>query len=154
MVKIFGGWLTMKKGFIIALFLICVIVVAGCVAQPYSAKNKTQKEIDLVKELEEIEKKLNTTDSAPGDEVPSQEDADTSPTETNESSSEEDVAADVSETVDTSKLQRIELQDTGLVNLRVDTEDSDKDNVTYTFSPPLNAQGKWQTNYADAGEYI
>lgn len=38
------------------------------------------------------------------------------------------------------------------VNLKLN--DPDEDKVTYTFSPPLDKNGTWKTNYGDAGEYL
>ena len=56
--------------------------------------------------------------------------------------------------VDTSSLQRIEVEETEFVDLNVRAEDLDQDNITYLFSPPLSEEGTWQTNYTDAGEYV
>ncbi len=40
------------------------------------------------------------------------------------------------------------------LNLGVDIVDPDMDEVDYSFSAPLDSNGKWDTNYGDAGEYI
>ena len=40
-----------------------------------------------------------------------------------------------------------------LVSLVPKAEDPDQDALTFTFTSPLDANGEWQTNYGDAGEY-
>jgi len=40
------------------------------------------------------------------------------------------------------------------LNLGVDIVDPDMDEVDYSFSAPLDSNGKWDTNYGDAGEYL
>ncbi len=40
------------------------------------------------------------------------------------------------------------------VKLKINITDPDKDEISYTFSTPLNKKGEWKTNYGDAGEYI
>ncbi|MBI2103068.1 hypothetical protein HYT55_04465 [Candidatus Woesearchaeota archaeon] len=47
----------------------------------------------------------------------------------------------------------LRVTETELVKLQVEGQDADKDAVTYSYSPPLNQNGEWQTNYGDAGEY-
>lgn len=39
------------------------------------------------------------------------------------------------------------------INIVPDANDPDKDELTYTFSEPLNAEGQWQTEVGDAGIY-
>ena len=147
---------------VVVIFLISVLVLSGCVAQPYGvAKNKSQKETDLVKQLQDLEKGLNN--SAPSAVVENK----TSENETNEWTEKIDDAVnetaksaeEVKETepvpsIDTTNLQHIQVEETQLVNLKVDAEDADKDKINYTFSAPVDSQGKWQTNYGDAGEYV
>jgi predicted DNA-binding antitoxin AbrB/MazE fold protein len=52
-----------------------------------------------------------------------------------------------------SAIKTIEVEETDLVSLKPKATDADADQLSYTFSPPLDAEGKWQTNYGDAGEY-
>ena len=47
----------------------------------------------------------------------------------------------------------IKVQETELVKISTNTVDPDGDSVYISYSKPLNDQGKWQTNYGDAGEY-
>ncbi len=50
-------------------------------------------------------------------------------------------------------LTEITVQETELVDLEPTATDPDKDKLNYSFSQPLDENGKWQTNYGDAGEY-
>jgi len=50
-------------------------------------------------------------------------------------------------------VQILRVTETDLVKLQVDGHDADDDPLVYTYSPPLNQQGEWQTTYGDAGEY-
>lgn len=47
----------------------------------------------------------------------------------------------------------ITVQEGGFIKLNVPNQDLDGDIITYSFEPPLNEQGEWQTDYQDAGEY-
>lgn len=46
-----------------------------------------------------------------------------------------------------------EYKETDFVSLQPDADDPDNQELTYTFSPPLDENGEWQTDYGDAGEY-
>ncbi|MBI4152380.1 hypothetical protein HY495_01605 [Candidatus Woesearchaeota archaeon] len=50
-------------------------------------------------------------------------------------------------------VQILRVTETDLVRLQIEGHDADDDQLTYTYSPPLNQQGEWQTTYGDAGEY-
>ena len=39
------------------------------------------------------------------------------------------------------------------VTLKPQVTDPDNDKITYTFSPPLDKKGEWQTTFGDEGEY-
>ncbi|MBW2965797.1 PKD domain-containing protein [Candidatus Woesearchaeota archaeon] len=45
------------------------------------------------------------------------------------------------------------VDETQLVNLKVNAVDEDGDPLTYTFGSPLDENGQWQTTYGDYGEY-
>ncbi len=47
----------------------------------------------------------------------------------------------------------LEVEETDFVRLRAQGSDPDNDQISYTYSPPLNEKGEWQTNYGDAGKY-
>ncbi len=59
---------------------------------------------------------------------------------------EEPIAQDVAYT-----MQVVEGE---LVSLDLEAVDPDGDLLTYTFSEPLNAQGRWQTEIGDEGRYL
>ena len=44
-------------------------------------------------------------------------------------------------------------KETDLISLKPKVNDPDKDNIVFTYSTPVDAEGKWQTKYGDAGEY-
>lgn len=44
-------------------------------------------------------------------------------------------------------------QELDLIKITLSATDGDNDTLRYSFSPPLNASGEWQTGYADAGIY-
>ena len=45
------------------------------------------------------------------------------------------------------------VSETELVSLMPKAADPDADKLKYTYTSPLDANGKWQTDYGDAGEY-
>lgn len=45
------------------------------------------------------------------------------------------------------------VKETDFVKIRPETVDLDNDQVVVYYSPPLDEQGEWQTDYDDAGEY-
>jgi len=51
-------------------------------------------------------------------------------------------------------LKKVVVYETDTIRLKLSTYDADGDKLTYSFSPPLNEEGEWKTNYGDAGEYI
>ncbi|GAG10411.1 unnamed protein product, partial [marine sediment metagenome] len=50
-------------------------------------------------------------------------------------------------------LKTITVDETELVSLKPKAHDEDEDILSYSFTEPLNQEGKWQTTYGDAGEY-
>ncbi|MFH0868147.1 MAG: hypothetical protein V1831_02450 [Candidatus Woesearchaeota archaeon] len=50
-------------------------------------------------------------------------------------------------------LKIFEIEETEKLSLGLQAEDPDADKLAYTFTSPLDANGEWQTNYGDAGEY-
>jgi len=58
------------------------------------------------------------------------------------------------ETVEGEELPVLVVNETQMVNLKVEATDADADDILYTFSEPLDSGGKWQTDYGDAGDYV
>lgn len=50
-------------------------------------------------------------------------------------------------------IKTITVNETDLVSLKPKATDEDADILSYSFTEPLDQEGKWQTNYGDAGEY-
>ena len=50
-------------------------------------------------------------------------------------------------------IKTITVGETDLVLLKPKASDEDADRLFYTFTEPLDSEGKWQTTYGDAGEY-
>ena len=86
----------------------------------------------------------------------------TSTNETNEIDSFELILSEDEETL--SELEEVESDESGLlfaisvnegelVNLNLKAEDPDGDEIKYTYSEPLDENGKWQTKIGDAGTY-
>jgi hypothetical protein len=50
-------------------------------------------------------------------------------------------------------LPDITIVEGGLVNIVPHATDPDGDQLTITFTPPLNSSGKWQTDFTDSGVY-
>ncbi len=48
----------------------------------------------------------------------------------------------------------ITVDENQMAKLNLKVSDPDQDNISYTFSPPLDKKGQWKTNYGDAGEYL
>jgi nitrogen fixation protein FixH len=129
----------MENKIILSLVLVGALILVGCSQQLGNA----QEELDLIRELQEIERELSNADSGISD---------------IDGATETDIFDEMEETtepkVDTSLLQHIEVEETELVVISVNAEDEDGDDVTYSFSAPLDEEGTWQTNYTDVGEYI
>ncbi|MBU0457224.1 MAG: hypothetical protein ABH824_02830 [Nanoarchaeota archaeon] len=107
-----------------------------------TTENDLNVEEDVV--LPELsEEDVNSTDSTETDAV-SEETADKTTTDVNpKKASSEDTS-----------MQTITVDENEKVKLNVKVTDPDEDNVTYTFTSPLNNNGEWKTEYGDAGEYV
>jgi hypothetical protein len=60
----------------------------------------------------------------------------------------------ISLTLVSAELKQFQVRETDLVKIVPQAYDPNNDNLTYYFTPPLNDNGEWQTNYGDAGEYF
>src|SRR3989338_6058905 len=45
------------------------------------------------------------------------------------------------------------VEETDFVRIAPEAVDLDGDKINYSYSPPLDERGEWQTDYNDAGEY-
>lgn len=44
-------------------------------------------------------------------------------------------------------------QETDLIQIKPEARDPDQDDVTFSYQPPFDKEGKWQTDFTDAGLY-
>jgi nitrogen fixation protein FixH len=138
----------MMKKVLVVMFILSLVFVLACVP-PKKPATADDRERDIVRELQEIERQLEEAERNDSD-ILNDSDSDVNITIDVDVPVEDEDGSDV----DTSSLQRIEVEETELVDLHVRAEDLDQDNITYLFSPPLSEEGTWQTNYTDAGEYV
>lgn len=127
----------MKKILMVLSLLVVLIFLVGCLN--YKAGHKTDTS-DVDKELAALEEQAKEEqDKSPEPEVSEVSEKVTPP------EPDQDVAGD---------LQVIKVKENEMVNLNVDVKDPDNDQVTYSFTKPLSPEGKWKTDYGDAGEYV
>ncbi len=147
-------------GLILSAVLWISLMLAGCV--DYKAY-KPQPEADpgLVNEIAAVEEELGLTQESPAEETAEGETAEEDEAEAGEGTEteEEIILPNLGEGIEEEviveeSLPVISAKEKELVKLNLKVSDPDQEVVTYTFSPPLDAKGQWQTNYGDAGEYI
>ncbi len=124
----------MKRIFFVA-FVFVVLLLTGC--QYFEKSSQTGKVIDDSDFLFLNE----SNESVPVNETPVVENVSV-PSEEPEMVSEKDVAYTITVT------------EGDLVKLDLKAVDPDGDPITYTFTEPLNAQGRWQTKIGDEGRYL
>ena len=120
----------MKRELIIGGLFIAMLMVSGCAVSDYLTGTGQEEPYSLLEEeaelddIDEILKELEEID----DEEVTEEETDKEVTDDEESEEVDD--EDVME------------------------ETSTEDTITYTFSEPLDENGRWETDYSDAGEYL
>lgn len=141
------------KKIIVGVVLLISLLIVGCV--DYKTYD-TQPETNLIDEIAAIEEELGLTKEVPTDEDEIEdiiEELDEETT-TEEEIILPDLGEETEEVVVEEGLMTITAKENEEVKLNLKVSDPDEDKVSYTFSPPLNEKGEWQTNYGDAGEYI
>ena len=140
----------------IMILIVCLALITGCVN--YKTKAKSQEDTRLSDEIAKVEQELQMGNTPV--------DNQTAGSAANLSAEEKinDVPPKVEQEVvlpelaqepaHDQEMQVIQVKENGMVNLNVKVNDPDHDPVQYSFSPPLNKQGQWKTNYGDAGEYV
>jgi hypothetical protein len=160
----------MKLKIIVA--ILAIVMLSGCIIeQPLDAVNETGddspdkkapqpvKKISskvgnnpkpaVIKKTPEPETPVNTTEETPEPETPVNMTEET-PEPRMEANQGPKVSAEEKEGLPVKEAVEGELVD--FPNLKA--VDPDGDPITYTFSSPLDKQGKWQTEVGDVGEYI
>lgn len=121
------GCQEMKKVVMILAILTLTIFLVGCLDYKTTDTNE-QDELDLIDDITSVDNDINS----PND---------------NEQVTVDEVTQSEGEYL-------ITANENELVDLTATIVDPDNDEVTYQFSPPLNENGRWQTHYGDAGEYL
>ncbi len=141
----------MKKVVMVTIVFVLSVILAGCLdykAYELPQDKQSTEEQDLLNEIAAIENELGIAEENADDEL-----KETS--EKEESSGEEIILPELSEEPKEEKdLSVINIDENELVSLNVKTNDPDGDKVTYSFSQPLDSNGRWQTSYGDEGEYL
>jgi hypothetical protein len=130
----------MKKAVVIILIIFTFIFLVGCI--DYKAYEVSEEDADfsLLDEIALIEEELNLVDDSEELELIKE--------------IEEEVVLPDLDTNFNEEVQVVTVDENDLVKLNVKAKDPDEDQVSYSFTPPLNQNGEWQTTYGDAGEYL
>jgi len=122
----------MKK-ILIGSLLIMILMVSGCAIsdyltgageKPFSLLPEKESAKDEAKELDNMTEDLEKVDEA----------------EKTEPEKEKPIV--------------ITVKEAEIVNLKPKAKDADEDKIVYSFSEPLDENGRWETSYGDAGEYL
>jgi len=127
----------MKKILLMGSLLTIIFLISGCAVSDYLKGEAKEKPYSLLTEKESVE---NATEEV---EQVVEELEETNISEGEETETSEEVAPIV-----------ITIKENETVNLKPKAKDADEDELVYTFSEPLDANGRWQTSYGDAGEYL
>ncbi|MBD3249245.1 hypothetical protein GF336_04325 [Candidatus Woesearchaeota archaeon] len=167
----------MKNKLMIAGILMIAVLMTGCAVSDYIAGNveedkpyslltekdedESEDELDeLIEELEqETEEATDKLEKETSEEVEETEEVVEETEEVVEETAEEvveEVAEEVVEEVaeDLKADITIDVKEGEKVSLKPKAKDLDEDDITYTFTSPLDEDGRWQTDYGDAGEYL
>jgi len=128
--------------------MISVLLISACTS---NTNNKDDEISDIDKEIEALQKELQKQQETNNDVVKENK---TAEKETPKKEIKEELATESTADVKDIPIKKLTAKETDLVNLKLNAVDEDKDKLTYTFSKPLDANGKWQTKYGDEGEYL
>jgi hypothetical protein len=139
----------MKKS-IILLTLLSLIIIVGCVdykTGSYTNKEGNSADQELLKEIAKIEQELGLGPK----EVENAMAEENMPKEVTEEVILQELEPTTSEKETTEKVIRV--KENEKVTLRPKVLDPDQQEITISYSKPLNENGEWATTYGDAGEY-
>jgi len=157
----------MNKVFRLMSFLCCLLIllaIAGC----YDAGYKRAKPLDAAARLGELSDEFTkdiTRTIAPQEETVTKEPVTVAKTDDDASADEPAVdeepvtVTDATDAMDTSSQEtqgatpKVTVTEGNPVRITVAGSDPDGDAVTYTYSPPLDQNGQWQTKRGDANVY-
>ena len=127
----------MKKSLLITVALLLMVFLVGCLDyKAYEAP--AGDDAELLSEIEQLEKELAAEPETVEEDVVLPELTEETPETISEVPSE---------------LKIVTIKENELLKLNVKANDPDNDQVTLTFSKPLDVNGQWKTTYGDAGEY-
>jgi hypothetical protein len=144
------GCINMKKGVITVLLIVSMFLIGCLDYKSYEPSEDTS----LIDEIAQIEQDLGFTDKAG---TPNDKGGDSMAEDIQDLENEivqEITSPGLDQELMNEELQVISVNEGELVRLAVQITDPDEDTITHTFTPPLNKDGEWQTNYGDAGEYV
>lgn len=146
----------MKKLLMILTVLVMLLFITSCLNyKAYDVEDETteevvegeeEEEVDLIDEIAEIERQLEENDLVTDEEEMEEEEVIVV---------EEEVVVPILEEAEiiSGDVLVFEVNENEMLKLNVNIMDPDNDEVTHTFTPPLNNFGEWETSYGDAGEY-
>lgn len=138
----------------VVLATIALLVLSGCaqlLPPGWNATNQTPTG-GISADIEQADEDVTLLDEAEGDEAAEEaveEEAEAAPAETAPATAEAAAAPAADE--DLPRKTVVEGELVSFPNLQA--TDPDGDPITYTFTPPLDDKGTWQTKVGDAGEY-
>ncbi len=131
----------MKRGMkflIVGLMLICLIGMSAASASAFDFIGWMKRVLGIQEQEEPNEIFV------PIEDIPIEE-----PEEDEEMEEETEEEVDQGE----SSEEIVIVEETELISLQPDASDPDEDQLTFSYTDPLDDQGEWQTTYGDAGEY-
>jgi len=158
---------------LIGLFVLITIsglLLSGCAVSDYLKGEAEEAEEDyslltekeegeLFEELGEVEEEIEETEEGleeiTGEVVEEEEEKDYSLLEEEEEveEEEEEIEEEEVEEEETGMFKIIVKEDQD-VRLKPEAVDEDEDELTYSFTEPLDENGEWHPTYGDAGEYV
>ncbi len=156
----------MKNKLMIAGILMIAVLISGCAVSDYIAgnvdedkpyslltekeeENESKDELDqLIKELEEETEEVEDVAEEAADDLEEK----TEEVEEDIEETEEEVVEEATEKLEADIT--INVKENEKVSLKPKAKDLDEDEITYRFTSPLDENGRWQTDYGDAGEYL
>lgn len=139
----------MKKNMLFVGIISLMIIISGCktISELYGLEPAADGDFVALEEIKVETPAEETPPEIPedlaGDEPPSEEAAE-------EPAAEEEPSEQPKETTAAKVLI---VKETDLVSLKPSVQDPDQDELTITYTSPLDSEGAWQTKYGDAGEY-
>ena len=153
---IMGVRIMNKKLFTGALTLLFVaMMLSGCVRMPYEGGNFIEMPEEFEQNIEEVEyeePELEAIIQIEEEIIQLEDEMDVSLAEEEELTqfNIEELEEELPEGV----FKKIVVDEKDIIDLTVNAMDPDGNVLMYTFSEPLDEEGKWETKRGDAGEYI